>query len=62
MNNESAQEQVGRLRQVWNLVYCYVDEIEYMFYNLIKENYHEKNYGGGDLLGRATCIASEGDR
>ncbi len=22
----------------------YLDEIEYMFYNLVKENYHEKSY------------------
>ncbi len=27
------------------LVDFYVDEIEYMFYNLVKENYHEKSYG-----------------
>ena len=27
------------------LVYFYVDEIEYMFYNLVKENYHEKSDG-----------------
>ena len=27
------------------LVDFYVDEIEYMFYNLVKENYHEKSDG-----------------
>ena len=30
---------VGWLRQVWNFVDFSMDEIEYMFYNLIKENY-----------------------
>ena len=27
------------------LVYFYVDETEYMFYNLVKENHHEKSDG-----------------
>jgi hypothetical protein len=35
---------VGWLRQVRNLVYLYLDELEHAFYNLVKENYHEKNY------------------
>jgi hypothetical protein len=30
-------------RQVWNLVYFYLDEIEHIFYNLARENAHEKN-------------------
>ena len=35
---------IGWLRQVWNLVYFYLDEIEYVFYNALKENTHEKSY------------------
>jgi hypothetical protein len=34
---------VGWLWQVRNLVYFYLDEIERAFYNLVKENYYEKN-------------------
>jgi len=35
---------VGWLRQVQNVVYFYLDQIERTFYNLVKEIYHEKNY------------------
>jgi hypothetical protein len=35
---------VGWLRQVRNVVYFYLDQIERTFYNLVKEIYHEKNY------------------
>ena len=38
---------VGWLRQVRNLVYLYLDEAERTFYNLVKENYHEKSYCAG---------------
>jgi hypothetical protein len=41
---------VGWLRQIWNLVYSYVDEIERAFYNPVKELYHEKTYCAGTYL------------
>ncbi len=42
-NQVAGNARYWALRQVRNLVYFYLDEIERIFYNLVKENTHEKN-------------------